>query len=56
MIFNLKVRRGSRIKISDIITDVHNQDPRSNMFVELMQILLKAKAERADEEDGDEGW
>lgn len=51
-----KVRGISQVKFSEIISAVRSRTPeQDSLFVQLMHILLKAKTERADEEDGDEG-
>lgn len=49
------MRGASDVTFVDVITAVRSRDPSSACFVELMHVLLLAKAERADEEDGDEG-
>uniref|UniRef100_A0A0N5AJC7 Bromodomain adjacent to zinc finger domain protein 1A n=1 Tax=Syphacia muris TaxID=451379 RepID=A0A0N5AJC7_9BILA len=49
-----EVRGTADVSFADVVTAVRSQDPSSACFVELMHILLMAKAERADEEDGDE--
>lgn len=51
----LKVRNTSRVTFSDVVRAVRSSDPRSAVFVELMHVLLMAKTERGNEEDGDEG-
>lgn len=44
------------MKFGEIISAVRSRTPeQDSLFVQLMHILLKAKTERADEEDGDEG-
>ncbi|MCP9261431.1 Bromodomain adjacent to zinc finger domain protein 1A [Dirofilaria immitis] len=50
-----EVRGTNQIKFSEIISAVRSRTPeQDSLFVQLMHILLKAKTERADEEDGDE--
>uniref|UniRef100_A0A915BX97 WAC domain-containing protein n=1 Tax=Parascaris univalens TaxID=6257 RepID=A0A915BX97_PARUN len=49
-----EVRNTSRVTFSDVVRAVRSSDPRSAVFVELMHILLMAKTERGNEEDGDE--
>ncbi|EJW82007.1 bromodomain containing protein, partial [Wuchereria bancrofti] len=50
-----EVRGINQVKFGEIISAVRSRTPeQDSLFVQLMHILLKAKAERADEEDGDE--
>ncbi|VDK76079.1 unnamed protein product [Litomosoides sigmodontis] len=50
-----EVRGVNQVKFGEIISAVRSQTPeQDSLFVQLMHILLKAKTERADEEDGDE--
>ncbi|OZC11716.1 Bromodomain protein [Onchocerca flexuosa] len=50
-----EIRGTSQVKFSEIISAVRSRTPeQDSLFVQLMHILLKAKSERADEEDGDE--
>ncbi|KAL3994071.1 ATP-utilizing chromatin assembly and remodelling N-terminal family protein [Acanthocheilonema viteae] len=50
-----EIRGTNQVKFGEIISAVRSQTPeQDSLFVQLMHILLKAKTERADEEDGDE--
>lgn len=50
-----EVRGTTHVKFGEIVSAVRSCSPeQDDMFVQLMHILLKAKTERADEEDGDE--
>ncbi|VDN30900.1 unnamed protein product [Gongylonema pulchrum] len=51
-----EVHGTSNIKFAEIVSAIRSPSPDTDdMFAQLMHILLKAKTERADEEDGDEG-
>lgn len=44
------------LEFSDLITAVKSNTPGENApYIKIMRVLLIAKCERADEEDGDEG-
>ncbi|VDN05609.1 unnamed protein product [Thelazia callipaeda] len=50
-----EVRGTHQIKFCEIVSAIRSCNPeQDSMFVQLIHILLKAKTERADEEDGDE--
>lgn len=49
-----EIRGTSKVTFAEVVNAVRSNDPRSGTFVELLHVLLLAKAERADEEDGDE--
>ncbi|CAD6196672.1 unnamed protein product [Caenorhabditis auriculariae] len=51
----LKDIRGSKdISFADIVTAVRCNDPQNSPFADLMRVLLTARTDTADEEDGDE--
>ncbi|VDK43074.1 unnamed protein product [Anisakis simplex] len=49
-----EVRSTPRVTFRDVVRAVRSNDPRSAVFVELMHVLLMAKTECGNEEDGDE--
>lgn len=48
-------KNSTRITLSDLMIALRCRDPRHSTFSILMEILLKARAEICDEEEGDEG-
>ncbi|CAJ0914464.1 unnamed protein product, partial [Mesorhabditis belari] len=44
----------TRVTLSDVVVALRCRDPRNSTFSILMEILLKARAEICDEEEGDE--
>ena len=41
--------------MSDIIMGIRCPDPQRSPYADLIRVLLSARTDRADEEDGDEG-
>ena len=52
---NLDIRDDSVVSFSNIVNAVFSNNPQKSPISELLSILLRAKADRANEEDGDEG-
>lgn len=50
-----EIRGTSRITLSDIIMGIRCPDPQRSPYADLIRVLLSARTDRADEEDGDEG-
>ncbi|VDM85584.1 unnamed protein product, partial [Strongylus vulgaris] len=49
-----EVRGTHRVNLTDVIMAVRCADPQYSTYADLMKILLSARTDRADEEDGDE--
>ncbi|EYC45319.1 hypothetical protein Y032_0432g1357 [Ancylostoma ceylanicum] len=49
-----EVRGTHRVNLTDIIMAIRCADPQYSTYADLMKILLSARTDRADEEDGDE--
>ncbi|KAE9416786.1 hypothetical protein Angca_009033, partial [Angiostrongylus cantonensis] len=49
-----EVRGTNRVSLTDVIMAIRCSDPQQSFFADLMKILLSARTDRADEEDGDE--
>ncbi|KAK6058074.1 PHD-finger [Cooperia oncophora] len=50
-----EVRGTNRVSLTDVIMAIRCADPQYSTYADLMKILLSARTDRADEEDGDEG-
>ncbi|KAK5967106.1 Bromodomain adjacent to zinc finger domain protein 1A [Trichostrongylus colubriformis] len=49
-----EVRGTNRVSLTDVIMAIRCADPQYSTYADLMKILLSARTDRADEEDGDE--
>ncbi|VDK51671.1 unnamed protein product, partial [Cylicostephanus goldi] len=49
-----EVRGTHRVNLTDVIMAIRCADPQYSTYADLMKILLSARTDRADEEDGDE--
>ncbi|KAK6738536.1 hypothetical protein RB195_020564 [Necator americanus] len=49
-----EVRGTHRVSLTDVIMAIRCADPQYSTYADLMKILLSARTDRADEEDGDE--
>lgn len=49
-----EVRGTNRVNLIDVIMAIRCSDPQQSLYADLMKILLSARTDRADEEDGDE--
>ncbi|WKX97823.1 hypothetical protein Q1695_013476 [Nippostrongylus brasiliensis] len=49
-----EVRGTNRVLLTDVIMAIRCADPQYSTYADLMKILLSARTDRADEEDGDE--
>lgn len=49
-----EVRGTNRVNLTDVIMAIQCSDPQQSPYADLMKILLSARTDRADEEDGDE--